>query len=75
MFVYVFAWINFPPKLLAEMFCFRAHALEVIEVVRRNALEDFSHARHGEQGKPVMRSGVVEVTLKETHELPALRFF
>ena len=69
----MFLGVDFPPKLLAEMLCATAHALEVVEVIGRNTFENLTHAAHGEHGESITRTGIVEVAHKEPHEFAPLR--
>lgn len=65
--------IDLPPELLAEVLRLATDGLEVIEVVGRDAFELLADAAHGELRKPVLTAGVIEMALKEAHELATLR--
>lgn len=64
--------IHFPPELLAEVLCTATNSFQIIEIVGRDALEDLSHATHGEFRESIGCAGVIEMALEEAHQLAAL---
>mgnify|MGYP001575768099 CR=1 FL=1 len=66
-------WVYLPPEFLAEILCLFAHALQVVEILGRNALQNFANAPHGELGQIVICSVVVKLLLKNAHKLAPLR--
>ena len=70
----MFCRIYFPPEFLTKMLRSRAYALQVVEIIGGDTLKYFSHTTHGEHGEIIVGSGVVQMTLKEAHELAPLGF-
>ncbi len=73
--MFVLLWVYFPPEFFTEILCAATHALKMVEVIGWNSFEDFSHATHGEKGKAIACTGVVQMPLKESHEFTALGLF
>jgi hypothetical protein len=66
--------VYFPPKFLAEVLCFVAHTLQIVEILSRNAFQNLAQVRHGYLGESVVGACVIEVLLEVAHQLTALGF-
>ncbi len=47
----MFLWVHFPPEFFAKVFCFIAHALQIVEVFSGDAFQYFPHTGHGDEGE------------------------
>ena len=65
--------IDLPPEFRREIGSVVADTLEVVEVLRRNRLEELSDAAHGDERQAVARSAGIEPGNEILHKLPALR--
>lgn len=68
----MFFGIKFVPKFLTEVLSAAAHALQVIQILRRYLFEDGSERGHRERHDAIVFPRVIQVAQEKTHELAAL---
>ena len=73
MLLHVFLWIYLPPELFTKTFSLLADTFKVIEVLGGDTFQNLSHPAHGQLGKIIVCTIVIQLLLKIAHELTSLR--